>query len=169
MLVKARAPLVVMTPKSLLRHPQAISSIAEFSEGGFQRVIDDPQAAAPSTINRVVFCSGKLYYELLEEKQKQGLEQIALVRVELLYPFPVPELMKILERYPSAELVWCQEEPRNMGAWPAFFHWMHDSFPADRIPWYAGRVAAAAPATGSAHKHREEQASLIATALGTNE
>ena len=169
MLVKARAPLVVMTPKSLLRHPRATSSIAEFSEGEFQRVIDDPETTDPTKISRVLFCSGKVYYELLEAREKLALEPVALVRVELLYPFPSTELLGILARYPTADLVWCQEEPRNMGAWPAFFHWIHDNFPADRIPTYAGRSAAAAPATGSARKHREEQASLIAAALGTSQ
>lgn len=168
MLVKARAPLIIMTPKSLLRHPKATSDILEFSDGGFQRVIEDPILSDSDGVSRVIFCSGKIYYELQQEREKRDLEGLTVVRVELLYPFPRAELLAVLEKYPSADLIWCQEEPRNMGAWPLFFHWFHEVFPADRIPSYAGRLPAAAPATGSATKHREEQAALIAAALGTD-
>jgi 2-oxoglutarate dehydrogenase E1 component len=168
MLVKARAPLIIMTPKSLLRHPKATSDISEFSDGAFQRVVDDPFVSDSSEVSRVIFCSGKIYYELQQERETRQLSGVAVVRVELLYPFPSIELLAILEKYSDAELVWCQEEPKNMGAWPLFFHWFHDVFPADRIPSYAGRRAAAAPATGSATTHREEQATLIAAALGTD-
>ena len=161
-----RKPLILFTPKSLLRHPKAVSSIADMADGKFHRVLVEQQPLVADTdVKRVVFCSGKLYYELLKEREAMGERQVALVRVELLYPFPAADIHAELERYPNAEAVWCQEEPKNMGAWPVILHWMLDELPAARLPRYVGRNAAAAPATGSHKKHQCEQAALIAAAL----
>ncbi|MEW2839173.1 2-oxoglutarate dehydrogenase E1 component, partial [Vibrio sp. JC34] len=113
-----RRPLIVMTPKSLLRHPLATSSLEELSEGVFHNMIDEIDDIAADKVERVVFCSGKVYYELLQERRKQELNNIAIVRVEQLYPFPHAEMDTIMQRYQHVkDFVWCQEEPQNQGAW----------------------------------------------------
>jgi 2-oxoglutarate dehydrogenase E1 component len=165
-----RAPLVIFTPKSLLRLPAATSSVTDFSEGRFKRVIDDARASeAPSAVRRVIFCSGKVYYDLMKEidntlEDRAG--ELAVVRLEELYPVPVREMNDLLERYSNAESVyWVQEEPANMGAWTHLRDTL-DELIADRVPLvYAGRPPAASPATGSMRIHREEQAALIGHAL----
>lgn len=159
-----RKPLVVFTPKSLLRHPVAVSSLADLAEGGFQAVIDDPDA--PRKAGRVVVCSGKLYYELKEARASRG--DVALVRIEQLYPFPEDSLRAVLQAYPHAKtFVWAQEEPTNQGAWYAIQHHLNHCAPADARFVYAGREAAAAPASGYPSRHKAEQAGLINEALGT--
>jgi hypothetical protein len=111
-----RKPLVIFTPKSLLRHAEAVSALREFTHGHFAELLSDA-AIAPDRATKVIFCSGKIYYELLAERRKQGLEDAALVRLEQIYPWPADQIEDLLWRYPStAEVVWCQEEPRNMGA-----------------------------------------------------
>jgi 2-oxoglutarate dehydrogenase E1 component len=158
-----RKPLVVFTPKSLLRHPQAVSSLAELAEGGFRNVIDDP--AAPREAKRVVVCTGKLYYEFKEARGEQ--RDAALVRIEQLYPFPEQGLRAILAGYPHAEtFVWAQEEPMNQGAWYAILHHLNHCVPAGHRFVYAGREAAAAPASGYPSQHKAEQSRLIKEALG---
>jgi 2-oxoglutarate dehydrogenase E1 component len=158
-----RKPLVVFTPKSLLRHPMAVSTLADLAEGGFRAVIDDP--AAPQHVRRVVVCTGKLYNELNEARGKRS--DVALVRLEQLYPFPEELLRGVLQAYPDAEtLVWAQEEPMNQGAWYAIMHHLNHCAPSERRFVYAGREAAAAPASGYPSRHKAEQAALINEALG---
>jgi 2-oxoglutarate dehydrogenase E1 component len=165
MLRSFRKPLVVMTPKSLLRHELAISSLAELSSSGFASVIGEIDEIPPAQVTRVVFCSGKVYYDLLNARRTGGERSVALVRIEQLYPFPVDEYQAILTRYAEAtELVWCQEEPQNQGAWHQIRHRLQD--PANpRNIYYAGRPAAAAPATGLGKLHEQEQRRLVETAL----
>ena len=153
-----RKPLVIMSPKSLLRHPRCISTMDELANGKFFPVYFDDDAD-PSKVKRVVFCSGKIYYQLLEAKEKNKSEKVALIRLERLYPFPEQEVQQVLQRYPDAEIVWCQEEPRNMGAWPMMDEWLGGSLGGGR-PRYIGRKAAASPATGSPKVHREEQSQI---------
>jgi 2-oxoglutarate dehydrogenase E1 component len=159
-----RKPLILMTPKSLLRHPRAVSWAADLSEGGFQPVLDD-KTMDVAVVRRVVFCSGKVYYDLEAARTKAEIADIAIVRVEQLYPFPDFTLAEVLERWETAtEIVWCQEEPANMGAW-SFVQPLLRELVGDRSLRYAGRARAAAPATGSKHLHLDEQAALIGEAL----
>ncbi len=160
---RLRKPLVVMAPKSLLRHPRCTSTLAELAEGRFRRVIpeEDPSIG---DVRRVVFCSGKVYYDLLEARERLGERQIALVRLEQLHPFPRDAIEAVLASYPGAEVVWCQEEPQNMGAWPMMDEWL-GAVLGGRPPRYIGRPPAASPATGSHSKHKREQAELVDRAL----
>jgi 2-oxoglutarate dehydrogenase E1 component len=173
-----RKPLVLMTPKSLLRHPLCVSEADAFTTGSsFHRVLwDDAQKGHSETvlkpdaaIRRVVLCSGKVYYDLLAERDARGLDDVYLLRIEQFYPFPALSLVKELERFKGAEIVWCQEEPKNQGAW---------SFLEPNLEWvlgrigaahgravYAGRAASASPATGLASRHKAEQAALVNDAL----
>jgi len=159
-------PLVIFTPKSLLRHPRAVSTVHDFTAGGFQEVMDDG-AADVAAVNRVVFCSGKVYYDLLAGRDQRKTGNVALVRVEQLYPFAANRVREILERYAaSAEVVWAQEEPRNMGGW----HFIQDVLqpilePSGRRVRYVGRKESASPATGSGKRHQAEQTALVAGAL----
>ncbi len=175
-----RKPLVLMTPKSLLRHKRCVSSIEEFGpDTTFHRVLwDDAQhlpdqqikLVADKKIQRVVLCTGKVYYDLYEEREKQGIKDVYLMRVEQLYPFPARALITELGRFPQAEMIWCQEEPKNMGAW---------SFIEPNIEWvlqqidakygrarYVGRAASAATATGLMSKHQKELQTFLEAALG---
>ena len=173
-----RKPLIIFTPKSLLRHKRCVSKLEEMGPGSsFHRVLwDDAQYGSSTTklkkddkIKRVVMCSGKVYYDLLDARDEQGLDDVYLMRMEQLYPFPALSLTKELNRFPKAEMVWCQEEPKNQGPW---------SFIEPNIEWvlerigakhgrarYAGRNAAASPATGLAAQHKHEQETLINEAL----
>ncbi|WP_137111301.1 2-oxoglutarate dehydrogenase E1 component [Rhodobacter sp. SY28-1] len=176
-----RKPLVLMTPKSLLRHPMAISRAEDFTDGStFHRVLwDDAQKGnstlklkADDKIKRVVLCSGKVYYDLLAERDAQGLEDTYLLRVEQLYPVPTISLTQELGRFPKADFVWCQEEPKNQGAWSFIEPEMEVILTklrgkATRMS-YAGRKASASPATGLASRHKYEQQQLVAQALGLN-
>jgi 2-oxoglutarate dehydrogenase E1 component len=161
-------PLVVMTPKSLLRHPRCVSSLERLAEGGFEEVLDD-RAAEPGRTRRVTLVSGKLYYELLKSREDAKADHVALVRLEQLYPFPADALARVLSRYPAAELVWAQEEPRNMGAWRFVRERFLDGEVAGtpgRPLAYAGRPPSASPATGSHRIHVREQEELVRAALG---
>jgi 2-oxoglutarate dehydrogenase E1 component len=168
---KFRKPLIIMTPKSLLRHKLAVSKLDEMGPGtSFHRVLwDDVKPADDAKVRRVVLCSGKVYYDLFEERQKRGAGDVCILRLEQLYPFPHAALVEELKRFPNADVVWCQEEPKNMGAW---------SFVAPRLeevlvelgakvarPIYTGRPEAASPATGSYHRHNMEQEALVDEAL----
>jgi len=161
-------PMVVFTPKSLLRHPRCVSSLEELSDGRFEAVLDD-RAADPGKVRRIVLTTGKLYYDLLKGREEQRADHVALVRVEQLYPVPGAELARVFARYsPGAELVWAQEEPRNMGAW----RFVREQFleavvpdPGKRMPRYLGRDASAAPASGSHKLHVVEQEHIVAKAL----
>jgi 2-oxoglutarate dehydrogenase E1 component len=160
-----RKPLVVMTPKSLLRHKLAISSLDELAKGEFQRLIPDTTATAKK-VKRVVLCSGKVYYDLLEEAQKQNIKDVALVRVEQLYPFPRPELVAELKRFASAtEVIWCQEEPQNQGAWYQIQHHLRACLQSKQSISYAGRPGSPSPAAGHMGEHTAELNQLLADAL----
>ena len=152
-----RKPLVVMTPKSLLRQKDAGAAPSELATGGFAPVLDDPRITARAAVRRVVCCSGKVYYDLVAARGDD--RSVALVRVELLYPWPAAAMVALRAQYPKAEFVWCQEEPANMGAW---------TFVRDRFAWTRGacRPAAASTATGSSLRHKAEQAAVAAAALG---
>ena len=175
-----RKPLIVMTPKSLLRHKRAVSTLAEMSgESSFHRLLWDDAQQLPnqeiklvkdSKIRRVVLCSGKVYYDLYEERAKRGINDVYLLRVEQLYPFPAKALITELSRFRSAEMVWCQEEPKNMGAWSfidPYLEWVlaHIDAKHQRVR-YTGRPAAASPATGLMSKHLAQLAAFLEDALG---
>jgi 2-oxoglutarate dehydrogenase E1 component len=155
-----RKPLIVFTPKSLLRHPKCVSAIADLSKGGFQEVIDDSIVNAKS-VKRVVFCSGKVYYDLLERQAAEKEKDIAIVRIEQLYPFPKKQLNAIVAKYKNAdELIWLQEEPENMGAWSYFLRtWTNAKLKV------IARAASASPATGSHKQHDKEQHALVEKAF----
>jgi 2-oxoglutarate dehydrogenase E1 component len=175
-----RKPLVLMTPKSLLRHKRVVSTLAQFGPGSsFHRLLwDDAQflpgqiikLAPDDVIRRVVICSGKVYYDLHDEREKRGLNDIYLLRVEQLYPFPARALIHELSRFKDAEMVWCQEEPKNMGAWSFIepnLEWVLDHIGArHRRVRYAGRPSSAATATGMMSKHMHELKALLEEALG---
>jgi 2-oxoglutarate dehydrogenase E1 component len=154
---RSRKPLILFTPKSLLRSAQ--SSLEEIASGGFQEVIGDGAAR-----QRVVLCSGKVYYDLLAARAAAGRDPaVALVRVEQTYPLPLDAIRAEIAKHPGAEVVWCQEEPRNMGPWPFVGLEFMEAGLSVR---YAGRPAAASPATGFPGRHKREQEELVASAIG---
>jgi 2-oxoglutarate dehydrogenase E1 component len=158
-----RRPLVLMAPKSLLRHPAAVSPVDELCEGRFHRLLDDP--AAPEQVDRIVLCTGKVFYDLASKRAEAERCGAALVRVEQLFPLARESLEGLVDRYPStAELVWAQEEPQNRGAWAAMRVALSEIWPGRPLR-YAGRPASASPATGSMHQHRREQGQLVDSAL----
>ncbi|MHA1108609.1 MAG: 2-oxoglutarate dehydrogenase E1 component, partial [Alphaproteobacteria bacterium] len=166
-----RKPLIIMTPKSLLRHKLCVSTLDDMGpERYFDRVISERSEIAPDEkVKRVVLCSGKVYYDLFAERAERGIKNIALVRLEQLYPFPVRSLTHELERYPNADIVWCQEEPMNMGGWTFVDRRIEAILSnigarAER-PVYVGRAEAASPATGLLKRHLKEQAKLVDEAL----
>jgi 2-oxoglutarate dehydrogenase E1 component len=166
MLRGVRKPLVVMTPKSLLRHKLAVSTLDELAEGEFQLVIPDTTAKNPKKARRVVLCSGKVYYDLVEDAAKRKIDDVAIVRVEQLYPFPRKEVSAELSRFPAAkEVVWCQEEPMNQGAWYQIMHHLNVCIAPKQSLTYAGRMRSPAPACGHLATHLVEQAALIERAL----
>ena len=161
-----RKPLIVMSPKSLLRDQLSASPLEDLTRGGFARLIGEIDALPAAEVRRVVFCSGKVYFDLLKARRRERLRDVALVRIEQLYPFPSEEYEAVLGRFPNArEVVWCQEEPQNQGAWHQIRHRLQDSGVGGRAVLYAGRAPAAAPATGIARIHELEQQALVATAL----
>ncbi|MDQ2640603.1 MAG: 2-oxoglutarate dehydrogenase E1 component [Pseudomonadota bacterium] len=167
MLRSLRKPLVVMTPKSLLRHELSVSRLEDLTNGGFSPVIDEVDAIDAAQVRRVVFCSGKVYFDLLKARRAARQENVALVRIEQLYPFPTHAYEAVLKRYPQArQIVWCQEEPQNQGAWYQIRHRLEGPLQRDRHTLlYAGRQHAAAPATGIAKIHDSEQRELVDAAL----
>jgi len=163
-----RKPLIVFTPKSLLRHPRAVSTLAECATGRFQRVLPD-EAAGPA-VRRILLCTGKLFYELQAYREAHQRQDVALIRLEQLYPLPSGLLEQALKGYADdTPALWVQEEPANMGAW----RYLHERFGKKllgRLPFaHVSRPASASPATGSAHAHKLEQAQLIARAFGDPE
>ncbi|HEX6715876.1 MAG TPA: hypothetical protein VF088_02125, partial [Pyrinomonadaceae bacterium] len=159
-------PLVVMTPKSLLRLPAASSSIDDLVTGGFQPLIDDAEITNPDAVTKIVFCSGKVYYDLAEARKKSENRSFAIVRLEQFYPFPMRSIRETLAKYPNAkQLVWAQEEPQNMGGWTFVQDRLENLLPGCERPQYVGRSASACPATGSYSIHQKEQADLISAAL----
>ncbi|MBV8398558.1 MAG: 2-oxoglutarate dehydrogenase E1 component [Acetobacteraceae bacterium] len=167
-----RKPLVLMTPKSLLRHKLAVSKLREMADdSAFQFVIPEiDEIASADSVRRVVLCSGKVYYDLLSERRDQKIEDVAILRVEQLYPFPERTLAGLLAPYKNADIVWCQEEPENMGAWLYADRRIEKVLgqieTRSKRPRYVGRAPAASPATGSAKEHADQQARLVAEALG---
>lgn len=162
-------PLVVMTPKSLLRLPEAAASLSDLTSGHFRPVLDDPQAGARAQrVNRLLLCSGKVYFDLLAGKARGRGEQVALARLELLYPFPAEELARLLGRYSNlTEIVWVQEEPENMGAWRFVATRLRRLLPQGTDLHYVGRPRRASPAEGSTSWHLAEQTRIVETALGS--
>jgi 2-oxoglutarate dehydrogenase E1 component len=162
-----RKPLVIFTPKSLLRHPKAVSTVAELTSGGFREILPDTAAIDPELVTRVVFCSGKIYYDLLAARESRQANHVALVRIEQLYPFAENDANDALMRYPlTAEAVWAQEEPRNMGPWRFMQEQLQPLLtPTSRELRYVGRAESASPATGSGRRHQEEQAAIVDEAM----
>jgi len=166
MIRPARKPLIVMTPKSLLRHRLSVSTQNELLSGGFQMVIPESETLKKSRVNRIVFCSGKVYYDLLEARQTHGVDNVAIVRIEQLYPFPIEEYAQVIEQYRNArDIVWCQEEPQNQGAWYQIRHRLQEPLKARHTLFYAGRPGAAAPASGIYTMHVQQQQALVEAAL----
>ena len=158
-----RTPLIVFTPKSLLGHPRCVSRLADLAGGGFREIMVD--APAPGTTKRILFCSGKLFYELLAEREKRGADDTAIIRIEQLYPLRGDLVERALASLPqSAEKIWVQEEPQNMGAWPYLAHRL-----AERCGplQYLGRPEHCCPATGSHHIHIQEQVAIVAEAFAS--
>ena len=163
-----RRPLVVMSPKWILRHKLATSSLEELADGGFQTVLAD-SGVEPEKVKRVVICSGKVYYHLLEARMESNQDDVAFVRLEQLYPFPEADLLEVLKLYPNVTSAgWCQEEPQNQGAWYSSQHHIRhvvDQLHPDMYLDYIGRDASAAPAAGYMSAHLEEQNKFIEEAL----
>ncbi|KTD23030.1 2-oxoglutarate dehydrogenase E1 component [Legionella londiniensis] len=163
---KFRKPLIVMTPKSLLRHKLAVSPLESLTSGGFYNVIPEIDDLDPDKVTKVVLCCGKVYYDLLQKRRDEALNHIAIVRIEQLYPFPKKALTQELAKFPRAKtIIWCQEEPQNQGVWFASQHNIKDCLHEDQSLYYAGRGFAAAPAVGSPKLHKQQQEDLVEEAL----
>jgi 2-oxoglutarate dehydrogenase E1 component len=164
-----RKPLIIMTPKSLLRNKDATSPLAEFTSGGFQTVLGEQDAAIAKNagkVKRVIACSGKVYYDLVKKRAEKQSADAAIVRVEQLYPFPHKAFAAELKKYPqAAEVVWCQDEPQNQGAWFFIQHNIHESMTEGQKLGYAGRAPSASPASGYSHLHQEQQKALVEAAF----
>jgi 2-oxoglutarate dehydrogenase E1 component len=161
-----RVPLIVMMPKSLLRHKLSVSGLEELSSGGFRSVIPEVDELEPGGVRRLVFCSGKVFYDLLETRREKALSDVAIIRIEQLYPFPIEEYAGVIAHYPSAqEIVWCQEEPQNQGAWYQIRHRLQEPLSDRQSIYYAGRMGAAAPAAGYYQLHVSQQQGLVNAAL----
>ncbi|MEQ8533919.1 MAG: 2-oxoglutarate dehydrogenase E1 component, partial [Imperialibacter sp.] len=154
-----RMPAVLMSPKSLFRHPLVMSPISDLTEGGFQEVIGDTEVKAKD-VKKLILCTGKIYFDLLDERQKSNRKDVALVRVEQLHPFPRKKILAEINKYKGAKLVWAQEEPENMGAWTFLLR----MFPEVRME-LVSRKAAASPATGYYKLHNKEQEEIVQKAF----
>jgi len=162
-----RKPLVIFTPKSLLRHKDAASSLSEFTQGSFQTIIPENKALKAEKVNRVVVCSGKVYYDLAKKRDEAGHDDVAILRLEQLYPFPHKAFATELRKYPNAtEVVWTQDEPQNQGAWFFVQHYIYENMLEGQKRGYSGRAASASPAVGYAHLHQEQQKALVEGAFG---
>ncbi|MFU8848350.1 MAG: 2-oxoglutarate dehydrogenase E1 component [Opitutales bacterium] len=161
-----KKPLIIMAPKSLLRHKECVSKVADFTDNEFWSILDD-SSATPKQVKRIVLCSGKVYYDLIAYRRENKIKDTALVRVEQFYPLNTDLLTRIIGKYPKgAELVWCQEEPKNMGGYTFMMPRLLETL--EQVPRYAGRRAAASPAVGSLAKHKREQTKLVEEAFGVN-
>jgi 2-oxoglutarate dehydrogenase E1 component len=166
MLRPYRKPLIVMTPKSLLRHKMSVSPLSTLSRGYFRPLITDRAKIDKDKVQRVVFCSGKVYFDLAEARQIHEADTVAIVRIEQLYPFPIQEYAAVIESYPNADsVVWCQEEPQNQGAWYQIRHRLQEAIEDTQQLFYAGRPSAAAPASGIFKLHVQQQQALVEAAL----
>jgi 2-oxoglutarate dehydrogenase E1 component len=162
-----RKPLIVLTPKSLLRKREAVSSLKDLAKGGFQTVIGEVDALEPKDVTRMVACYGKVYYDLLVARRERRMDNVAIIRVEQLYPFPHKQFAAEMKRYANAhEVVWCQEEPQNQGAWYQTQHYLVENMRPDQKLLFAGRPSAAAPAGGYLARHNQRQKAVIDQALG---
>ncbi len=162
-----RKPLIIFTPKSLLRNKDATSPLTEFTKGGFQTVIAESKVLKADKIKRVVVCSGKVYYDLVKHRAEKGHDDVAILRVEQLYPFPHKAFATEMKKYPNAtDIVWCQDEPQNQGAWFFVQHYIHENMVDGQRLGYSGRAASASPAVGYSHLHLEQQKSLVEGAFG---
>lgn len=162
-----RKPLVIFTPKSLLRHKDAASPLSEFTKGGFQTIIGEHKPLKADKVKRVVVCSGKVYYDLAKKREEIGRDDVAILRVEQLYPFPHKAFAAELKKYPNAlEVVWTQDEPQNQGAWFFVQHYIHENMLDGQKLGYSGRAASASPAVGYSHLHQEQQKALVEGAFG---
>ncbi len=162
-----RKPLIIMTPKSLLRAKDAASPLSEFVKGGFQTIIPEQKEIKADKVKRVIACSGKVYYDLVRKREERGSDDVAILRVEQLYPFPHKVFANELKKYPNAtELVWCQDEPQNQGAWFFVQHYINENMLDGQKLGYSGRAASASPAVGYSHLHQEQQKALVDGAFG---
>jgi 2-oxoglutarate dehydrogenase E1 component len=162
-----RKPLVIMTPKSLLRNKDATSPLTEFTKGTFQTIIPENKDLKADKVKRIVVCSGKVYYDLAKKREERGDDTAVIWRVEQLYPFPHKVFAAELKKYPNAtEIVWCQDEPQNQGAWFFVQHYIHENMQEGQKLGYSGRAASASPAVGYSHLHQEQQKALVDGAFG---
>jgi 2-oxoglutarate dehydrogenase E1 component len=165
-----RKPLIIMTPKSLLRNKDAASPLSEFTKGMFQTVIPEQKESVirkADKVKRIVACSGKVYYDLVKKREEKGADDVVLLRVEQLYPFPHKAFSAEIKKYPNVtELVWCQDEPQNQGAWFFVQHYIHENMLDGQKLGYSGRAASASPAVGYSHLHQEQQKNLVEGAFG---
>lgn len=167
MMLNCRKPLIIFSPKSLLRHKMATSTLDELSKGTFKPIIPEIDPLDPKAVKRVVMCSGKVYYDLLQQRREEQRDDVAIIRMEQLYPFPTTHMKKELERYSNAtEFYWCQEEPKNQGSWFTSQHHVRALLDDKFYLEYAGRPFSAAPAVGYPKLHKEQQRQLVETALG---
>ena len=162
-----RKPLIILTPKSLLRNKDATSPLSEFTKGSFQTVIPDSKGLKAEKVKRLIACSGKVYYDLAKKREEQGTEDVAIIRVEQLYPFPHKAFAAEIKKYPNlVDVVWCQDEPQNQGAWFFVQHYIHENMQDGQKLGYSGRAASASPAVGYSHLHQEQQKALVDGAFG---
>jgi len=167
MLRPFRKPLVIFTPKSLLRKKEAATPLKELAKGSFLTVIPEVDALDAKVVTRIIACSGKVYYDVISARREQRHDNVAVIRVEQLYPFPHKQFAAEIKRYPNAtEVVWCQEEPQNQGAWYQTRHFLTENLRDDQKLFYAGRPSSASPAVGYASKHNEQQKKLVEVAFG---
>ena len=167
MVRNVRKPLVIMTPKSLLRNKDATSALSDFTRGGFQTVIGELKEIKPEKVKRMVVCSGKVYYDLVKKREERGSDDVAIVRIEQLYPFAHKAFANEIKKYPNAtEIVWAQDEPQNQGAWFFVQHYIHENMLDGQKLGYCGRAASASPAVGYSHLHQEQQKALVDGAFG---
>ncbi|NTW52718.1 MAG: 2-oxoglutarate dehydrogenase E1 component, partial [Chlorobiaceae bacterium] len=161
-----RKPLVILTPKSMLRHKDAVSPLEDLTRGTFRTVIGD-ESARPEKVSRAVLCSGKVYYDLMNRRKENGKKDVAVIRMEQFYPFPQEALKAELSRYPGLkEIVWSQDEPQNQGYWMFMLQYLMDIMEKGQKLGYAGRPASASPAVGYFSKHTEQQKALLDAAFG---
>jgi 2-oxoglutarate dehydrogenase E1 component len=164
-----RKPLIVMTPKSLLRHKEAVNSLEDLAEGSFQTVIGETEKMTAKNVKRVVVCSGKVYYDLIAHRREQKIADVAIIRLEQQYPFPHDDFAAQIKKYPNAqEVVWCQEEPQNQGAWYRLMAYLRGDIRPEQVLLYAGRDVSASPAVGYASKHAAQQKELVESAFSSN-
>jgi 2-oxoglutarate dehydrogenase E1 component len=163
---KYRKPLIIMSPKSLLRHKMAVSTLEDLTSGQFYPIIIEQDDIKKEEVTRLVLCAGKIYYDLLEVRRNDKLQHIAIIRLEQLYPFPNKIFRKEINQYPNLEdIIWCQEEPQNQGVWYQSKHHFYNNLDKDINITYAGRLPSASPAVGSFRSHIQEQRAVVNAAL----